>query len=223
MNQHKWAIVSRGLFILIALSFMVALPGCALLGVVAHAVPPPEVKPKYYGLAGENIGIMVWADRGIRIDWPTLQLDLANTIQEQLQADPKTKSIAGATYTVEPASIVRYQKDHPEVDALPITRVAPALGVTRLIYVEIEDFSTRSNMSVELYLGQAKATVHVVEVHDGVAKVAFEQADVTASFPPRASREGVPSLGDAKTYAGTVNAFGAAIAHLFVPYTPDDF
>jgi len=213
-----------------ALSILVLLSGCAALGVFAHALPPATVQAKYAGLAKQSVGVMVWTDRGVRIDWPNMQLDLANAVQKKLKAETKAKSIAGATYTVEPASIVRYQQDHPEIDALPITEVAPALGVTRLIYIEMSDFSTRSNMSVDLFLGQAKATVRVVEVNSGanggpngaVAKVAFEQANVAASYPPKASREGVPGIGDGKTYAGTIDAFAAEVSHLFIPFTPDD-
>ena len=36
------------------------------------------------GLENQSTGVMICADRGLRIDWPTIQLDLANTVQKKL-------------------------------------------------------------------------------------------------------------------------------------------
>src|SRR5215212_9913472 len=99
------------------------LAGCAVLGVAAYKLaPPPTIHPEYTGLKGQSVGIMVWADRGIRIDWPNLQLDLANAVQNQLAASKK-KELEGAQLNVQPASIVRYQRDHPQIEAMNITEV----------------------------------------------------------------------------------------------------
>src|SRR5688572_32239626 len=170
-------ILLRFSFFLLPFSF---LQGCTLLGVAAYKLKPPEtVQPKYMGLENQSTGVMVWADRGLRIDWPMIQLDLANTVQQKLTDFQKgkgreSKTLVGTTFPVLPASIVRYQKDHPEIEAMPIEEVAPRLGVNRLIYVELEDFATRSEESVQLFRGTGNATVKVIEVDNGVAKVAFE-------------------------------------------------
>ena len=202
---------------------LLLLSGCAVLGLAAHALPPATVKPQYTNLANQSIGVMVWADRGIQIDWPSMQLDLANAVQKRLADDKDAKTLKGATFPVQPASIVRYQRDHPEIEAQPITQVAPKLGVSRLIYVEVEEFATRSDMSVELFRGQAEATVRVLEISpDGVAKIAFEKNDVIAVFPPKVPREGIPNAGDRQIYAGLIDAFGTEIAHLFVPWRPEE-
>src|SRR5688572_33444626 len=140
----------RSLFILLPSSFILLLSGCQILGVAAYKLKPPEtIQPKYMGLENQSTGVMVWADRGLRIDWPTIQLDLANTVQKKLTDFQKakkreSKTLGGTSFPVLPASIVRYQRDFPEIEAMPITDVAPRLQVSRLIYVELEDFSTRS-------------------------------------------------------------------------------
>ena len=194
--------------------------GCAFIGVASQAfTPPPTIHPQYKNMAGQNIGVMIWADRGIRIDWPTLQVDLANSVQNKLAAmKEKKKELKDAKFEVQPASIVRYQKDHPELESKQVTEIAPKLGVTRLIYVELEDFATRSDMSLDLFRGQARGNVRVVEVTDGSAKVAFENNDVRATFPPKAPREGIPNAGDARIYAGIVDAMATEIAQLFYTY-----
>ena len=199
--------------------------GCTLLGVAAYKLKPPEtVQPKYMGLENQSTGVMVWADRGLRIDWPMIQLDLANTVQQKLADFQKgkgreSKTLVGTTFPVLPASIVRFQKDHPEFEAMPVTDIAPRLGVKRLIYVELEDFATRSNQQVALYRGTGNATVKLIEVdNDGTARVAFEQNNVAAHFPPKAPPEGTSAFGDARIYAGTIDALGTEVARLFVQY-----
>jgi hypothetical protein len=202
---------------------LLLLSGCTALGVAAYKLKPPEtIHPQYTNLQGQSIGVMVWADRGIRIDWPNLQVDLANAIQKKL-ADFKKKELAGATYPVQPASIVRYQRDHPEIEALNVTEVAPKFGVSRLIYVELEDFATRSDMSVDLFRGQARGTVRVVEVDpSGKTNMAYENSKVAAQFPKKTPREGLPGAGDAKIYSGIVDAMATEVAHLFIPYQVEE-
>ena len=215
-------LVCRFSFFVFLFSF---LQGCTLLGVAAYKLKPPEtVQPKYMGLENQSTGVMVWADRGLRIDWPMIQLDLANTVQKKLTDFQKgkgreSKTLVGTTFPVLPASIVRYQKDHPEIEAMPVTDIAPRLGVRRLIYVELDDFTTRSDQQVALFRGTGNATVKLVEV-DGAneAHVAFEQNNVTTHFPPKAPPEGTSAFGDARIYAGTIDALGTEIARLFVQY-----
>ena len=215
-------LVCRFSFFVFLFSF---LQGYTLLGVAAYKLKPPEtVQPKYMGLENQSTGVMVWADRGLRIDWPMIQLDLANTVQKKLTDFQKgkgreSKTLVGTTFPVLPASIVRYQKDHPEIEAMPVTDIAPRLGVRRLIYVELDDFATRSDQQVALFRGTGNATVKLVEV-DGAneAHVAFEQNNVTTHFPPKAPPEGTSAFGDARIYAGTIDALGTEIARLFVQY-----
>src|SRR6478736_1008035 len=59
--------------------------GCNVLGLGAAVLPPPTIRPRYTGLAGQTVGVLVWTDRGIRIDWPTLPLDAGNGIHEKLK------------------------------------------------------------------------------------------------------------------------------------------
>ena len=214
---------ARLLLILMASCILLTLNGCQLLGVAAYKLtPPPTIKPKYTSLKGQSIGVMVWVDRGLRIDWPGASLDLANAVQGKLKAEQeqkKQKTLSGATFPVLPASIVRYQRDHPELEALTITDIAPKFGVQRLIYVELEELATRSDASVQLFRGIASATVRVIEVApDGTANTAFEQNSVQTAFPPRAPVEGVPNAGDYKIYVGTIDALATEIVRLFVPY-----
>jgi hypothetical protein len=175
---------------------------CGILGVVAHAVP--EYKDAVYGgLAGQTVGVMVWADRGVRIDWSTIQVDLARNVEDELQKSG-AKEMKGTTWPVDPRSIARYQIDHPGIEATPITDVAPKLGVSRLIYIEITSFSTRSETSLQMYRGSATMTLQVIEIEGGHAKVAYEEANIRAFFPEKGPPEGVLNANDVVIYRGTI-------------------
>jgi hypothetical protein len=220
MNMPKRLVSNRcHLPIAICLLFcsflLFAASGCAVLGVAAHALPPPTIEASYQGLAGQSCAVMVWADRGLRIDYPSIQLDAAASLQNKLKL---AKAMKDTTWPLDPRSIVRYQLDHPEVDVMSITDVAPRLGVSRLIYVEIERFSTRSDESMQLYRGSIMATIKVVEVNDGVGTVAFEENSVQAKFPPNVPDEGYPKGNDYQFYLGTINAFSDEAIKRFVPY-----
>jgi hypothetical protein len=208
------------------LLLLLCLAGCNVIGVAAYKLtPPPTIKPKYTNLQNQSVGVMVWADRGLRIDWPSLQLDLANTIQTKLNnpENAKKKELHGVSYPVQAASIVRYQKDHPEIEAQHITEVAQKLGVRRLIYIEMEDFATRSDMSVDLFRGEARGAVRVIEIEPGgTAKVTYTNDKVAAHFPEKGPREGMPGIGDQKIYGGLIGAMATEVVHLFVPYQLED-
>jgi hypothetical protein len=160
---------------------------------------------------------MVWADRGVSIDWPDIQLDVAGSIQSKLQAAQaaKAKEFEGTTWPVLPATIARYQADHPEIQAYPIADTAPKLGVTRLIYVEIQEFRTRSETAVELYRGALSANVEILEIASGKATVAYQDT-IRVVFPRKSPAEGAMEGTDVQMYAGTLDAFSSEFGERLV-------
>ena|SRR5688572_1651983 len=200
--------------------FPVLFGGCSVFGVAAQALPPMTIKPVYEGLRGQTVGVMVWADRGLRMDYPPLQIDVANSLQLKLM-NSKAGQLKGTTFPVKPASIVKHQQDYPEIEAESITDVAPRLGVSRLIYIEVEDFNTRAQGSVELFRGSAEVTLRVVEVKDGVGKVAYEENGIAVTYPDKVPAEGIPNAGDRKIYIGTVDTLSSLLVRKFVPYAEE--
>lgn len=224
--------VKRTSCIVIALLFCLTTAGCNILGVGAQVLPPPTIDAQYKGMRGQSVAVMVWADRGTRIDWPPIRLDLANSIQTLLKPRPtkagkppkEIDEFEGATFPVLPSSIVRFQENHPEIEGQPITMVAPKLNVTRLIYVEIEDFATRAPGAIDLYRGHASATVKIIEIDPETkeAKIAYEESGITAAFPPNAPEDGIAGASDAQIYVGTVKTLAQQIVNRLVPYQAEE-
>src|SRR5436190_22513806 len=105
----------RVVLLLVPAVLLVSLAGCAIIGVIAGKVLPlPTIEPKYLGLAGKTTAIMIWADTGIQIDYPSVQLDIGASVQKKLLdaaiVDKKQKQIQGITFPYSAASVVRFQQ-----------------------------------------------------------------------------------------------------------------
>jgi hypothetical protein len=218
MHNTMFRLIRHSRFVVVYCMVLTMCAGCAAIGIASRAIP--QIEPaKYKGLTDQKVGVMAWVDRGVRIDFPSLRLDITNGVQRKL-IDSKSKSLGDATFPFRPDSIVRYQKDHPEIEATPITDVAPKLGgLTRLIFIEVEEFRTRSEASLDLYRGSVSATVKVVEIYpDGTARIAFEENSVRSVFPEKSHPEGIPGATDYKIYQGLLDAFTTEVALMFIPH-----
>jgi hypothetical protein len=209
----------------LALASVLFAAGCQALGIAANAMPRPPVPPKVV-LANNTVGVMVWCDRGLRVDWPSIQKDLGNGVQVRLleAQKAKAKELDNVTFPFPTESFIRWQRDHPGSEYEPITTIAPRLHVSRLIYVEITDLSTRSTQTMALYRGSARATVKVIECPPGASAgtVIYEEHDVRVVFPKKSNEEGRPEGTDEKMYVGTMTFLADELAKRFVEHPAED-
>jgi hypothetical protein len=220
-RRHSRRTPAACLVALLGLGLLAA--GCNVLGVAAQALPEPDVPARYADLRGHSVAVLVWLPRGLQVDYPSLRLDLTSAVQGKLQRVQSTGrgELKSATFPHAPASLVRFQEDHPELERTPIVNVAPRLGVQRLIYVELSNLQTRSEQAVELFRGSATVSLRVVEVEGGKAKIAYEESGLTVTYPPMAREEGVPGVGDARIYRGTIDLLSTVIAKRFYAHPRD--
>lgn len=183
---------------LVAITLILA--GCGGTSQLNSATDIPTPERTYNDLKGRKCAVMVFADWRTRTEYNQIQIDTARLLTTKLERrlkaakDDKKSETGGTTEFLNPASVVRYQREHPEIAGLPIIDVAPRLGgISRLVYVEYEDFAAQSPDAIMILKGQAKATLRVIEVENGVAKIAFEDAGLIAHFPPDAPEGVVPS------------------------------
>ncbi|HEX8343039.1 MAG TPA: hypothetical protein VF624_19205 [Tepidisphaeraceae bacterium] len=215
------SIARVGVALLLGLGLLLP-AGCNLLGAAAAKMPKPDIDAAYKGLAGQKVGIMVWADgNSTLIDWPQVQLHLGAMLQEKLKkASKDSKELAGISFPYEAASFVRYQKEHPALEASSILDVAPKLGVTRLIYIEVGNLTTRAAEAFSLKLGQMDANLKVIEIENNKAKLVFEDA-MAVQFPRKSPKEGELKYSDSQIYTGTINEITTEMALRFIRH-PDD-
>ena len=207
--------------------------GCNLIGAAAQVLPQPDILPSYKGLSGQTVGVMVWVDRGVRIDNPSLQGDVARGLTTKFSQvtnpkDPKDlekvpPEMAHIQY-LNPMSILRFQEDHPELEGMPSTDIAKRLGVTRVIYLEIYSFETRPNESIDLFKGTLLSKLEVLEISTGpggvkTARVAYSDSDLRSVYPPNRP-EGIAGtdVSSEYIYRKTVDQFTTDVATKFVTH-----
>jgi len=211
-------------FLLFIAASAVPLAGCTALGVAAYKLATVKVAPEYKGFAGQTIGVMVITDRGLQNDFPRLEIDAARGIQSKLQnAAAKAEELKGVHFPPDksPEAMYAFEQNYPELKYEPVTTTAPKLGVSRLIYVEVEGFQTHPESVPELYRGLIEARLQVIEVTGGTAKVAYETR-LQSTFPRQSPEEGMPAIGEAKTYQGTLEAFTTAVLEKFVAHEEEN-
>lgn len=207
----------------LSVTLLLIAAGCAALGVAAEAIPPRPVGARYL-LIDKQFAVMVWADRGLRLDWPRLRQDLAAGIVARIDAarQARIESVKNSSLAIPVESVVRFQADNPTLEFRPIEEVAQKLGVPVLIYIEVHHLSTRTPHSTAMYRGSARASVRVVEVHDGQAKTVYQEDDITVTFPKGSTEDGSPSGNDARYYVGTLQTLADELAKRFIDHPAED-
>jgi hypothetical protein len=208
----------------VVMGMLAGLGGCGLVEAERKAAETPA--GTYGGLKGQTVAIVIWADFQTRTSFNQIQLDmtrlltgdLANmthTVKDKEHGEP-IPSLAGAQF-LDPRSVIKYQREHPEVWEQPIAEVAPKLGVPRVIYIEISEFHIQDPQTPMLLAGVGKANLRVLEVAGGQAHLVFEEHDITAHFPPNAPEGVVQSekVTPRTIYEGTVDVLADKIVARF--------
>jgi hypothetical protein len=206
--------------------------GCAIFGYAAAVVPGAGTKARYGGLAGQRVAVIAWAERAVTYDYPALIADTAMGTQNKIAAaaspNLKLEELKGTTF-IDPRQVLRWQKNHPELDNRSVAEMAPqafaALGCTRLIYLELTPFSVYDPRTPVLLKGSATITIRVAELdHEGHAHMGYEEEGVIAEFPEKAP-EGVPptdTMTPLYVYKGLVNKITTESAKRFFSSAPDE-
>jgi hypothetical protein len=207
--------------------------GCNIIGAAAQIMPQPDIAPAYKGLGGQTVGVMVWVDRGVRIDYPNLQADIARDLTGKLTLlttprDPKQQEkvapeMAHVRY-LDPMAVVRFQADHPQLEGMPSEDLAKRLGVTRVIYLQVYSFETRPQESIDLFKGTLLSRMEVLEVSPGAGgaktvRVGYSDPDLHSVYPPHRP-EGVAGndVNSEYIYRKTVDQFTTDVALKFVQH-----
>lgn len=212
----------RKICLLAALISLPALAGCNYIGAAAQALPLADTPAAYKDLKGQQVGIMVWADRGITIDHPSISPDLARGLQKKIQeaADAGADEVKDIKWT-KVDTLLRYQEAHPETQYDPAEQIAPKLPLTRLVYIEISSFTLHPNDTQDLYRGDITASIKVVAVKDGKATIAYREDTVQVIYPPHTPPEGLPDMDPDKLYEQTTDALTSELAKRFVSHESD--
>ncbi len=117
-----------------------------------------KVTPKYKGLTGKSFAVIVAADRAIQADFPSIIPVVT------LEMTARLSKFAGASGVLPATEVLKYQSQHPGWVAKPMNDLAADLGVERVVYVDMQDFSMTDPGNPYIYNGVVSGAVHVIEV-----------------------------------------------------------
>lgn len=233
----------------VSLLFLAGAAGCNVAGVVASKLPPPTVKPAYEGLANESTAIIVWAAPEVEVDHPGLTVQIGKRIENNLKAARDSggrgaqKTLENLSFPYPTESYARYLKEDPTLSIMPARELAALAGARRVIYVEIDRFTTRGGAAQGLVRGVAEVNLAVYEIDDPItatddvslanrtptgpttspaAREAYREAAIRVTFPERGPEEGSNTLSPQRAYAGLVAGIADTIAKRFVPHSAEE-
>jgi hypothetical protein len=148
------------------------------------------VEGEYHGLKGKNWAVVVAADRAIQGEHPDLVVWLTAKATERLvmHQDVVGKDEAiGAAGFVKAEDVLKYQYEHPGWIAMPKGDLAKALGVERLIYIEVLEYRLNEPGNQYLWSGLAAGNVDIYEADSEAPDEAAFQKSVRVGFPDKSA------------------------------------
>ncbi|MEX0777813.1 MAG: hypothetical protein WD042_19095 [Phycisphaeraceae bacterium] len=190
----------------------VLVPGCAVLGLAAYGVgggtKTLKVDAQYRGLAGRSVAVVVAADEYVLYEFPNAPLAVGQVVSSEL-----VTHIPGLRVT-DPRQVVDFQRANPYWATLPYGALVKRLGVERIVYVDLSQYSTHEPGNASLWQGVIAGGVSVVEAEAADPNnLAFSHA-IRAAFPE--GREiGVTGADNQTVEIGVLKTFAKKVAWLF--------
>lgn len=205
--------------------------GCNVIGFVGASMPEPTIPASYADLQDKAGGVIIWTPLQVRADNPQLTLDLGQAIQARLEylrdkgGRGQKRMLENLTFPNSAASYVAHVSQEPRLADMPVVDYAGSIeNVDRIIYVELDQFTTRAGVAGGLVRGQATFGLQVIAINHETkqATVAYRDAGLVAAFPPTGPVEGSTRLRPEQAYQGLVLEIAKDITQQFVPHKEDE-
>lgn len=168
---------------LLSLLSIAVLPGCNLFQIVGFVAANAERDgstlkyAQYQGLADKSYSLIVQVDRVILSEHSGLDGRVIGRVNQLLAEN------AGASAFIQTPILQRWLYSNPQWRGMTPGEIAEALGVQRLIIIEINEYQLSDPGNDFVWDGSATASVAVVEADSGYPDdYVFEQS-VTVTFP----------------------------------------
>lgn len=137
-----------------------------------------EVKAKYRGLESKTFAVVVAADRAVQADFP----DVVGVLTAEVTRRISERVGAGV---VPPEDVLRFQGRRPGWIAMSPREVAQALGVDRVIYIDLHEYALTDPGNRYVWKGVATGVVGVVETDNQLGDDFAFREHIQVKFPDR--------------------------------------
>ncbi len=202
--------MKQRLLILCLLGLMTLIPaaGCQLAAFVMPRETTYDVKAQYLGLENKSVAVIVAADEFTLYRYPRARYFTSAAVSSAIQA-----AVPGVSL-VDPRQITAFQEQQPYWTTMPYSQLANALGVERLIVIDLADYSTHEPGNMHIWRGVMSGNVAVIEAD------AADPDDITVSFDiavqfPETGAVGLLDESDETMQLGMLKLFARNTARLF--------
>lgn len=156
--------------------------GCAAVGFLGaleenrRRSSTRQVEAEYTGLESQTFAVVIAADRSLEADHPGLVVRLTQGITERIAA-------SGVGQAKPALEVLAYQYNTPTWSASTMGELAEALGVSRLVFIELHEYRLHDPGNQYLWDGVAAGIASVVEADSLLPDDFVFQAPVRVSFP----------------------------------------
>lgn len=173
-----------GLIAPVGLALAVAAPGgCQVAYIVGGMLQNEEyqkqiqVLPKYDGLEGKSVAVVVDADLAVLYEYPQLIEAISSGVALRIGRDVPGASI------VRPSDVIAWQWRTPQWNALPVGELPGALNADRVVYIDIYEYRLNPPGNYWLWEGVCAATVGVIEPDSFDPDMFADSYNVVSTFP----------------------------------------
>ncbi len=193
--------------VLTMLVLFMGIGGCTFLGLAAENAMGVAVKPQYRGLEKQSVAIVVYEDASTMFTYPQAQQEVSAFVSAALKKHlPKA-------HILDYHLVLNYQNANPNWDVLPVKTIGRHFGVSRVVYIELLNYTVHSQQTNYVLQGDIAAHVAVYNMNIPGDGEVFH-TDIDARWPKGGPLPGYNT--DANTVRmNTLQRFSTLLARCF--------
>ncbi len=216
----------RNAFLLVAILLPSLLIGCGAIGFIGAGKQAMEdqmliEKPAEYPLSGERVAVVIDTDLTVHYEHPGISTLIAGAVAGRIAKNVENVEV------LRPDAVARWQFETPQWTAMPSTEIAKALGVDRVIYIDLQNYSLTPPGNHWLWEGRCSATIGVIEADSYVQDGFADSYEIIAMFPRRPAVLSREEASEGTIEQGLLNEFIKQTSWLFYfhiePKHPDRY
>ena len=154
--------------------------GCNMLQWPAYVIfgqRNEKVKAEYTGLKGHKTAIVVATGPGVDFEYPEARINVAMATEVTIRGEIDDLEF------VEQEKVERFQLANLDWPAISMSEIAHRLGVDRILYIDLYEFTMYEQRSVQLLRGRVRATMQIYEADSPFPNRVVYQNEVATLHP----------------------------------------
>lgn len=181
--------------------------GCDFVGMAAQNTIGVPVKAQYGGLKKQSVAIVVYENASTQFNYPQAPQEVSAFVTASLAKHIPTAHI------LDYHLVLNYQNANPNWDVLPMKAIGKHFSVTRVVYIELLDYTVHSQHTTFVLQGRIAAHIAVYNVKLPGNGEVFH-GNISVRWPKNGPLPGYDT--DANTVRmNTLQRFSTKLAHEF--------